>query len=191
MAMSINQFRSAYKFDGARTNLFEVFIINPINPAADQITPLMVHAAALPESAITPIEVYYMGRPIKVAGVRPAFAEWNVTVYNDEDFKIRNAMEEWVNAINSMEGNVRLTGGSSNELYQSVVKVRQLDKIGAVIRSYELVNAWVSAVSPIQLAWDQDAVQNFDLTIQYDYWRPAEGTTGNAGIVINNGGTTS
>jgi uncharacterized protein YlzI (FlbEa/FlbD family) len=56
---------------------------------------------------------------MKVAGDR-TFAEWTVTIINDEDFLIRNAMEEWSNQINRLQRNVREIGR-----YKSVAQVTQ------------------------------------------------------------------
>jgi hypothetical protein len=52
----------------------------------------------LPASNIASIDVPFRGRIFKVAGDR-TFDTWTITVINDEDFKIRNAMERWMQFI--------------------------------------------------------------------------------------------
>ena len=104
MAFNINEIKSQLTFGGAKASLFQVQITNPINGIADLKTPFMVQAAALPESTLGTIEIPYFGRKVKLAGDR-TFAEWTVTIMNDEDFLIRNAMENWMAAINSHQGN--------------------------------------------------------------------------------------
>jgi hypothetical protein len=49
--------------------------------------------AALPASNVSPIDIPFRGRILKVAGDR-TFDVWTVTVINDEDFKLRTAFEQ-------------------------------------------------------------------------------------------------
>jgi hypothetical protein len=95
MTFNVNDIRSQLTFGGAKASHFQVQITNPVNGLANLKTPFMVQAANLPESSVGTIEVPYFGRKIKLAGDR-TFPEWTVTVINDEDFLIRNAMEEWM-----------------------------------------------------------------------------------------------
>ena len=58
-------------------------------------------AAALPASNITPIEIPFRGRTLKVAGDR-TFDTWNITIINDENFRLRSKFEQWMNGINKL-----------------------------------------------------------------------------------------
>jgi hypothetical protein len=51
----------------------------------------MIKSAQLPESTIGVVPVFYFGRELKYAGNR-TFPDWTVTVINDEDFSIREAI---------------------------------------------------------------------------------------------------
>ena len=84
-------------------------ITNPANGIADSIVPFMTKGAQA--SDVKTIEVPYFGRQVKIAGNR-TYAEWTPTIINDEDMSIRNAMEQWNHSINSIQGNLRATGGS-------------------------------------------------------------------------------
>jgi hypothetical protein len=97
MAFNISDFRGQLEFGGARPSLFEVQIFNPANTTGDLKTPFLVRAAQLPGSTVGTVPVSYFGRQIKLAGNR-TFADWTVTIINDEDFLIRNALEEWNNS---------------------------------------------------------------------------------------------
>lgn len=181
MAFNISNFRGQLEFGGARSSLFEVQIFNPINGVANPKTPFMARAAAIPAASVGTVVVPYFGRQLKLAGNR-TFAEWTVTVINDEDFLVRNALEEWNNQINTLQGNVRATGDTASS-YKSTATVTQFSKSGDPIRTYEFDGIWCSDVSPIDLNWDSEGVQEFAVTFQYDYWRVSGGTTGNAGGV--------
>ncbi|MBF9687132.1 hypothetical protein IAI39_11615, partial [Streptococcus pseudopneumoniae] len=77
----------------------------PVNATGDLKAPFMIRATQLPEFTVGVINVRYFGREIKLAGGRK-FGEWNVTVFNDEDYLVRNSLENWSNAINLLENNI-------------------------------------------------------------------------------------
>ena len=180
MAFNINEIKSQLTFGGAKASLFQVQITNPINGIADLKTPFMVQAAQLPESTLGTIEIPYFGRKVKLAGDR-TFAEWTVTIINDEDFLIRNAMEQWSNSINSHAGNIREFGSASPLLYKSNAQITQFSKTGVPIREYTFNGMFPTEVSAIEMAWETtDAIEEFTVTFQYDFWEVSGGVTGNS-----------
>jgi len=181
MAFNITEFSAGLAAGGARNSLFQVEIQNPINGASDLQVPLLCKAASIPAAELTTIEVPYFGRKTKVAGNR-TYAEWEVTIFNDENFAIRNALEEWSNSINSFEGNLRTTGSSSPTLYKSQAQVTHFGKDGSTLRTYQFVGLFPTMVAPIELNWEGgDVIEEFTCTFQYDYWKVIGGVTGNAG----------
>jgi len=178
MAFNIQDIRSQLVGGGARASLFQVQITNPANGAGDIKVPFMVKAAQIPASSLGQIEVPYFGRKIKIAGDR-TFAEWTVTVINDEDFLIRNAMEQWMNSINSHAGNIREFGSASPLLYKSNAQITQFSKTGVPIREYTFNGMFPTEVSTIEMAWETtDAIEEFTVTFQYDFWEVTGGRTG-------------
>jgi hypothetical protein len=176
MAFSVTQFRGQLQRGGARSSLFEVQIFNPANAVGDFKTPFMVRTAQLPESTIGVIPISYFGRQIKIAGNR-TFGEWTVTIINDEDFLIRNAMEQWTNSINSLQNNLSV---GNPTLYKSRANVTQFSKTGQQLRQYTFEGLFPTSVSPIDLNWEAEGIQEFTVSFQYDYWT-VRGATGNAG----------
>ena len=170
MAFNINEIRSQLTLGGARPALFQVIMNNPVNAAGDAKLPFMAKAAQIPASTIGTIEVPYFGRKIKIAGDR-TFAEWTVTIVNDEDFLIRNSMEEWMQSINSHLGNVRKFGAASPLLYKQNAQVVQYSKTGLPVRQYTFNGMWPIEVSTIDLAWEStDAIEEFTVTFQYQHY---------------------
>jgi len=162
MPFSINTFRSAgLPLGGARPSLFEV-VIPRLGP---QIV-FRCKAAQIPAGTVAPLEVPYFGRTIKRAGFR-TFAEWTPTIIEDEDFVVRRLLESWNQEINSHEGNLR-TGGQDYKGGDAFVTV--YSKSGPPIKIYKLNNLWCSEVGAIDLAWDNDAVMEYSVTFQFDYW---------------------
>jgi hypothetical protein len=180
MAFNVNEFSGALKGGGARSSLFQVNITNPANGIADSIVPFMTKGAQVPAATLGTIEVPYFGRQVKIAGNR-TYAEWQPTIINDEDMSIRNAMEQWNHSINSIQGNLRATGGSSPSLYKASAQVTQFSKTGEILRVYDFIGLYPSEVGTIDLAWDAETIQEYTVTFQYDYWQISGGTTGNAG----------
>ena len=181
MAFNINEIRSQLSLGGARNTLFQVTIQNPANGAADIKVPFLVRAAQIPASTLGLIEVPYFGRKIRLAGDR-TFADWTITVINDEDFLIRNAMEQWSNQIQSHQGNLRNFGTASPSAYKAQAQVTQFSKTGQPIRTYTFNGIFPTEVSPIEMDWNAtDTIEEFTVTFQYDWWEVTAGTTGNAG----------
>lgn len=187
----IDSFRSNFVGDGARPNLFQV-ILTP--PTALQTTTVldadsfsfMAKAAQLPGSTIGTVPVYYFGREMKFPGNR-TFADWTVTVINDESFKIRNAIEEWMNAINGNASNVRSGGNVSPVSYTTQGLINQYSKNGSntnagenqpgVLKSYNFYGMYPVDISPIDLDWGtNDTIEEFTVTFAYQYWTSASTT---------------
>jgi hypothetical protein len=196
MPFDILQFKEqGLQYGGARPCLFQVTIGQALDPA-DQFNPgaladfpFLVRAASLPSMVVSPIRVPYFGRHIKVAGNRD-FEDWTITVFNDEDFGLRDMFEDWSNNINSLQGNLRLTSDLESQ-YKSDIEVQQFDKLGNVIRAYNMLGAWPSRVSQIDLDWEaQNQIEVFQVVFSYDYWLPVtDGVGGGASVTASYTGT--
>ena len=181
MAFNVNLFQGALKFGGARPSLFQVNITNPVNATGDVMVPFMAQATSIPESTMSTFPVKYFGRDVNFAGQR-TFATWNVTIINDEDFAIRDAMEDWHNSINSGQNNLTKLGSSSPTLYKSDAQVTQFSKTGVPLRVYNMVGIFPTVIAGVPLAWETvDAMETFEVTFAYDYFEVSGGITGNAG----------
>ena len=186
---TITGFKSKFSGGGARANLFEISI-----PAFPSIVPgwdnetftYMCKGAPIPAANVSPVDVAFRGRVLKVPGDR-TYDPWTVTVLNDENFKVRTAFEQWSNAINRLDTG---TGLTNPEAYMAAVAyVQQLGR-GAdtgiesrtisnatnntainPIRTYVIHNLWPSNVSPIDLSYDStDQIQTFTVEFQMTHW---------------------
>ena len=203
---TISQFKGQLAGGGVRPNLFEVelnfpngagqtlgFMSNEATPAAENATidntvsiaekvPFMVKAANLPASNITPVEVPFRGRILKVAGER-TFDTWTVTVLNDADFQIRTSMEQWMNGIS------RLTNGSGEvdpSMYTADALVKQLDRNGDTLRLYNFVGLFPTNVSEIALSMDTtDTIEEFTVEFQVLYWTVGAGDSASDYPAVN------
>jgi hypothetical protein len=166
--LGVDDFKSKLKGGGARPNLFNVKMNFPAYALGDaELTSFMCKAAALPASTVGLITVPFRGRQLKIAGDR-TFETWSVTVINDTDFSVRDAMERWMNGINSHNAN---TGFNDPAEYQTDLSVEQLDKDGIVLKTYNFRSCFPTNIAAIELSYDTvDAVEEFAVEFQVQYW---------------------
>jgi len=173
MAFNINEFRSQMVGDGARPNLFEVSMPFPGFSApgdAQRKLTFMCRSSSLPGSTIGVVPIQYFGRELKFAGNR-TFAEWTMTIINDEDFVIRNAFERWLNGINSHNLNIRNPIALNPGTYTVDGQVIQYGKTGSTLRRYRITGAFPTDVSPIDLDWgSNDTIEEYTVTLAYQWW---------------------
>jgi hypothetical protein len=176
MAFNVAEFRANMIGDGARPNLFEVSLPFPAFSApgtAQAKTTFMCKTAQLPCSTLGVVPVQYFGRELKFVGNR-TFADWTITVINDEDFVIRNAFERWMAGLNSHSTNLRNGTAESAASYGVDAVVRQYGKTGNEIKSYKFIGMFPTDVSQIDVDWgSNDTIEEFTVTMAYQYWEAA------------------
>ena len=176
---NISAFKSKLIGGGARPNLFEVELTTlPPNVVSDwdaDIFQFMCKAAALPAQNIANIDIPFRGRIFKVAGDR-TIDTWTITVINDEDFRFRNAFENWTQQIANLDDNMGTTDPSA---YMVNAKVYQLGRgsekssqnnggtENVVLKEYEFINIFPTNVSAIDLSYDTgDTIEEFTVEFQ-------------------------
>lgn len=174
MAFNVAEFRSQMVGDGARPNLFSVSLTFPSNVAggsdASRKVTFMAKAAQLPGSTVNQVPVFYFGREMKFVGNR-TFADWTITIINDEDFTVRNSMERWLNTLNSHAGNLRDAGSRQSSSYSVDAEVIQYGKTGDELKKYKFVGMFPVDLAPIDLDWGaNDSIEEFAVTFAYQYW---------------------
>jgi hypothetical protein len=177
MAFDINFLKSELQFGGARPTLFDCIITLPaVIPGDLSQLQFMCRATQIPASNLGLIQVPYFGRKIKLAGDR-TFDPWQVTIINDEDFKIRNTLETWNYNLNLYQANVR-TMQRDNQ-YKSDAKITQYGKDGRVLRIYTFRGIFPETISTIDLDWNaNDQIEEFQVTWQYDFFTVTGPTSG-------------
>ena len=173
---SVTKFKAGLKQGGARPSLFKVIFDYPSGiPDPPTKASFLVKATTIPASTIGTYDVYYHGKAIHVAGDR-TFDTWDTTIFNDEDFGIRNALENWMSSISNHKLNTRNkeifnTSEGDTAKYKSTLKVQQFSKAGKVLRTYSFLGAWPSALSTINLDWSTASeIEEFTCTWLYDSW---------------------
>jgi len=183
---TLDAFKGRMIGGGARPNLFECELYFPddavptdtTKDALTDRTRFMVKAANLPASNISPINIPFRGRNLKVAGDR-TFDPWTITIINDVDFSIRTAFERWMNLINKSEDNAGITNPTA---YQQDMYVKQFGRaqVGGtapttepkipVLKQYRFYGAFPTNVSDIALSYDSsDTIEEFSVTMEVQW----------------------
>ena len=182
---TISNFKAALIGGGARPNLFEVELTTlpaGISWDADNFR-YMCKAAQLPASQIANIDVPFRGRIFKVAGDR-TIENWSITVINDEDFRIRNAFEEWMQLIARLENNLGATNPSSYMVDADVYQLGRGGKAGAnsnsssgevsaVLKQYKMLGMFPINLGAIDLSYDTgDSIEEFTVEFALQSFNP-------------------
>ena len=179
---------------GVKPNMFSISIQWP-NDLGSNATPqesekdlinVLCKSAALPASNLGVIEVPFRGRTVKIAGDR-TFDTWTATFFNDKEMMIRSYFEQWLESMNTHEGNYSPKFVPNQSAgYMCDVIVKQLEKSGddaqngKVIREYTLKHAFPTNISQIDLAYaSNDQVEEFSCEFQYSYWLVGTPTSSN------------
>jgi len=166
--LGVDDFKSKLRGGGARPNLFKATLNFPAYAGGDvELSSFLCKTAQLPVSEMALVNVPFRGRQLKIAGDR-TFQNWTVTIINDTDFSVRDAMERWMNGINSHAAN---TGFSNPVDYEADLSVDQLDRNGDVLKTYNFRGCFPVNVGEIALSYEtNDVVEEFTVEFAIQYW---------------------
>lgn len=168
---NVERFKASLTNGGARPNQFMVSLSFPTFVSGQSIavarSPFLVNAAELPGQTMNPAVVYYRGREVAFAGDR-IFSPWTISLLNDAEMSLRNAMEQWINGMEDLEGKF---GHLQPSAYQRDLDVAQLDRNGNILKAYKLVNAFPIDISPVGLSFDaNDQISSTSVTLKYQHF---------------------
>jgi|TARA_B100001778_G_scaffold55167_1_gene42305 hypothetical protein len=168
---TISQFKTALGGGGVRPNLFEVRmdasnLTEFMGGVPAENLAFMCKAAALPAQNVASIDVPFRGRQFKVAGDR-TIDNWTITVINDENFAIRNAMERWSQSIVDLatnQGQIAPTNYmSSADVFQYSRQKGDGESVG-VLKQYRFIDIFPITVGDIALSYESgDTIEEFDV----------------------------
>jgi len=196
----ISSFKSKLIGGGARPNLFEVDVTFPaaVNLGIQgdggsgsfdsENFRFLCKTAALPGSNVTPIEVPFRGRTLKVAGDR-TIQPWSVTIINDENFSHRRAFEAWIQNMaqygdasgltnpNDYMGNAVVYQLGRSESTQQGTNTTGNDS--RILAQYRFIDIFPTSISEIGLSYDsENAIEEFAVDFQVQYYFPEAPGTG-------------
>ena len=176
MTFAVTDFKTklAVGGGGARPSLYSIDINGPTTDLSfSGSSNILVKAAAIPASNISPLTVNHMGRAYKTPGFR-TFDTWTVTVMNDEDMTARGQIIKWMrNLAGTLQGNRDAThGGSSRVLAKSEgdATITQMGVDGKAKQTWKVFQMWPTELGEIALDWSSDAIEEYTVAFAYDYW---------------------
>lgn len=188
MAANVSSFLSIFNGGGARANRYEVMIGFPTflgitDTTIQQKISFTCTSASIPASELDECTVPYKGRQIKIPGDR-TFADWNVTILIDNDFKGRDVFEQW---SSGMLGNSSNLVGSTNELNTLNIfgqaQVNLLDRYDQVIKRYQITGMFPKNVGEVQIGYaDNNQVLTQTVSFAVNEWAAYS----SAGVLITN-----
>lgn len=194
MAFNLNEFRNKLVNGGARPSQFEMQISWPeaVRGAssvsgAERDFRFFCKISEIPASTMQDIQVPYFGRKLKYAGDR-TFSNLTVTIINDEDFKVRQALETWSAAISGHSTSASLfSGGINSGSYATdgVVIQHGRNNGGRALKAYKFVGMFPVNVGSIALDWGTtDQIEEYTCEFAYQWWEPTSPTTGAIEITV-------
>ena len=167
---NISDFKAKLAGGGARANQFKVTMPFPgyasVGGEIEELA-FLCRATSIPSMEVANIPVPFRGRSIKIAGDR-TIPSWSITVYNDTNFKLRDAFERWQNGINNMSDNEGLTNPVD---YQVDAFLDHLDRNGNTIKSYTLRGVYPTGIAGIPLDYEEAGnIEQFEVTLEYQFF---------------------
>ena len=172
----LSSFKSALQYGGARSSLFNMTVYVPGTFEGTTMTGvgallqtfhLQCNVSAIPPLTVTPIEKQYFGRTVKIPGDM-VYGDLSTTIFNTEDYHIRNAIEKWMDKMN---GHVSNKGFSNNTDWVTDLELIQYSKDGESLMYYEFIDCWPQTLAEIPLSYDTASdIEQFDVTWAYNFY---------------------
>lgn len=170
MAGSINDFKSSFKTDLARTNRFDVNIPVPLTllPYVSSAKDLKYRceAAQLPGRTLATLEQRTYG-PVEKFPYMNTYNDIDMVFLVDDDMNQKVFFDAWMNYINPLYNyNFRYKSD-----YSTVLTVNQYDVNGQLSYSVNMFDAYPVSMNQLDLDWAGEGVHKLSVTFAYTYWQ--------------------
>lgn len=180
--------------DGARATKFQILFqfTNPKSaPSADDMM-VLAKTTSFPGKSHATIDFKFKGRSIPLRGQTKYTQTWECTFYLTEDHALKNAFENWIEALDERHNYMqalpagvaetqRLHNTTKNYTTTIILYQRNFDD-DQDTAVYEMHNVFPIEVSPIQYNYEQQGqIQEFTVTFAYSYFtmKTMKGRAGN------------
>lgn len=180
--------------DGARATKFQVLFqfTNPKSAPSAEDMMVLAKTTTFPGKSHATIDFKFKGRSIPLRGQTKYTQTWECTFYLTEDHTLKNAFENWIEALDEKHNYMQALPASVAETqrlhsvkknYTTTIILYQRnfddDQDTAV---YHMHNVFPIEVSPIQYSYEQAGqIQEFTVTFAYSYFtmNTMKGRSGN------------
>jgi hypothetical protein len=170
MAGNINDFKSSFTKDLARTNRFDVNIPIPLTlipyiSSAKSLT-YRCENAQLPGRTFATTEQKTYG-PVEKFPYQTTFNDIDLTFIIEDDMNQKVFFDAWLNYINPQyNNNFRYKGD-----FSTIITVNQYDVTGQLSYSVDLVDAYPISMNQLDLSWGDDGYHKLSVSFAYTYWK--------------------
>jgi hypothetical protein len=170
MAGNINEFKSSFNKDLARTNRFDVQIPVPLTlipyvSSAKSLT-YRCETAQLPGRTFATTEQRTYG-PIEKYPYLNTYGDLDLTFIVDDDMNQKVFFDAWMNYINPLyNNNMRYKGD-----YSTTIVINQYDVTNKLTYSVNLIDAFPVSINQMDLNWGDDGYHKLSVTFAYTYWQ--------------------
>jgi hypothetical protein len=170
MAGNINDFKSSFTKDLARTNKFDVEIPVPLTliPYVSSAKSLKYRCetAQLPGRTFATTEQRTYG-PIEKYPYLNTYNDLDLTFIIDDDMNQKVFFDAWMNYINPLyNNNMRYKGD-----YSTTIVINQYDVTNQLTYSINLIDAYPISINQMDLNWGDDGYHKLNVTFAYTYWQ--------------------
>ena len=133
---------------------------------------ILCTASSMPGRSIGQVEVFLKGRKYQMAGDMTDEGTWTVTIYNTENFMIRDFFLEQIGLIQSFEAPETLGGypkpaDIDKPWYTREITIQQLGSDGEVLTTAVLSNAFVSEINAVDYNDETGEITKSEITFTY------------------------
>lgn len=170
MSRSINDFKTSFGGDLARTNRFDVSIPVPLTliPYIQSSRNLIYRCenANLPGRTFATTEQKTYG-PVEKHPYLTTYNDIDMTFIVDDDMQQKIFFDAWLNYINpTYNYNMRY-----KENYATTITVNQYDVNNKLSYTVDLFDAYPISVNQLDLDWNGDGYHKLTVTFAYTYWK--------------------
>jgi len=170
MAGNINDFKSSFTKDLARSNRFDVDVTIPLVmiPYVTSARSLKYRCenAQLPGRTLATTEQKTYG-PIEKHPYLNTYNDIDLTFIIDDDMQQKILFDAWLNYINpAYSNNMRYKSD-----YATILKINQYDVSGDLTYSVNLYDAFPISMNQMDLDWSGDGYHKLNVTFAYTYWQ--------------------
>lgn len=169
MSGNINDFKSSFTKDVARTNKFDVDVTIPLVmiPYVSSARSLKYRCenAQLPGRTLATTEQKTYG-PIEKYPYLNTYNDIDLTFIVDDDMQQKILFDAWLSYINpSYSNNMRYKSD-----YATILKINQYDVTGDLSYSVNLYDAFPISMNQMDLDWSGDGYHKLNVTFAYTRW---------------------
>jgi hypothetical protein len=170
---NITNFISSFAFtDLARTNRFDVLINMPEKLTKyfsdmPRILSLRCEIAQLPVRNISVLEQKFGNNPVEKHANMANYSDMELTFIVSDNMQEKYFFDVWLELINPTD----TFNPEYKDSYTAPITITQYDLRNRVSYAVELVDAFPTSTSQLDLNWDNDSSHKLTVNFAYTYWK--------------------